>query len=274
MGDLNDFKDYLIEREKSDKTIKAYMRDVVQFKTYMKENNITEVHNNLIKEYRDYLLYTRFLSPLSTNRKLVAIHQYCAFNEINVINVSAKFQNQNFLENVITKEETERMIKLATQKKDYKAIALIKTLELTGIRIFELLQLTIKDINSSTIRITGKGKKMRTIFIPSSLNKIWRDYCKYSRKYTKLDALFVGERGKMTERGSDYIIKKYAKLANVPIEKAHHHSWRHAYILRLLEKGVSLEEASDLVGHSNINITKSYARKTKEQLLSIINDLD
>lgn len=274
MNDLQAFKDYLVEREKSDKTINAYLRDVHQFKKYLEENNIEEIHNNIIKDYREYLLYKRYLTPTSTNRKLVAINQYCAFNEINTLNIRVKVQMQNFLENVITKEETERMIDVAKKKKDYRAIALIKGLELTGLRIFELLQITTKDINKSTIQIVGKGNKIRSVFIPASLNKVWRHYCRNGRKSCQSDALFVGERGKMTERGTDYIIKKYAELANVPKEKAHHHSWRHAYILRLLDKGVSLEECASLVGHATVNQTAQYARKTKDQLLSIIEDLD
>jgi len=274
MNDLQEFKEYLIEREKSDKTIEAYLRDVIQFKKYLEENEITEIHNDIIKGYREYLLYKRFLVPTSANRKLVAINQYCAFNEINTLNIRVKIQIQNFLENVISKEETERMIDIAKKKKDYRAIALIKGLELSGLRIFELLQITINDINKSNIQIVGKGNKIRTVFIPSSLNKVWRQYCRSGRKRSQSDALFVGQRGKMTDRGTDCIIKKYAELANVPIEKAHHHSWRHAYILRLLEKGVSLEECASLVGHANVNQTAQYARKTKEQLLSIIEDLD
>lgn len=270
----NEFIGYLKEKEKSDKTIKAYSRDITQFEEYLMEKGREEIHNNSLKEYRDYLLYEKFLSPTSVNRKLVAINQYCSFNEIPVLNIRAKYQLQNFLENVITKEETERMIEKAKEKHDYRAIALIKTLELTGMRISEVLQITIHDINKSAIQITGKGNKIRTVFIPDVLNKIWRDYCSKQRNYVYSDILFVGQRGPMTDNGTNLIIKKYAELANVPIKKAHHHSWRHAYVLRLLENGVSLEEVCDLVGHSNINITKSYARKTKEQLINIINNLD
>lgn len=274
MNDLKSFKEYLIEKEKSEKTIVAYMRDTRQFKKFLEDYKIEEIHNDVLKQYREYLLYERFLTPTSVNRKLVAINQYCSFYEINTLKVRVNVQMQNFLENVITKEETERMIDIAKKKKDYKAIALIKGLELTGLRIMELLQITTKDINKSTIQIIGKGNKIRTVFIPSSLNKIWRQYCKSGRGKSQSDALFIGQRGKMTERGTDYIIKKYAKLANVPIEHAHHHSWRHKYILNLLQRGITLEETASLVGHSNVNITAQYARKTKEQLLSIIEDLD
>lgn len=274
MKNIIDFKDYLIEKEKSSKTIEAYLRDIRQFEKYLKENKINEIHNSTLKKYRDFLLHSKFLAPTSVNRKLVAINQFCSFNEINVLNVRAKFQLQNFLENVITKEETERMINAAKKKKDYRAIALIKTLELTGMRISEVLNITIHDINHSAIQTIGKGNKIRTVFIPDALNKSWIDYCKYQRNYVYSDILFVGQRGRMTDKGTNLIVKKYAELANVPIKKAHHHSWRHAYVLRLLDKGVSLEEVCDLVGHSNINITKGYARKTKEQLINIINNLD
>lgn len=272
---METFEGYLREKEKSEKTIEAYLKDISQFKTYIKEKEIEHITNSTLKDYRDYLLYERFLTPTTVNRKMVAIHQYCIFNDITVFSIKAKFQLQNFLDNIITQEETERMIKKAYDNRDYRTVALISTLSLTGMRISEVLSLTIKDINKSTIQILGKGKKLRMVFIPSKLNKIWRLYCAEGRNNkVQTDALFVGQRGKMTDKGTDRLIKKYAMLCNIPKDKAHHHSWRHGYILRLLEKGVSLEECADLVGHSNINITKGYARKTKEQLLNIIEDLD
>lgn len=274
MSDLQGFQDYLIEGEKSEKTITAYLRDILQFMEYCKENDIKEWHNTTMKQYKEYLLYTRFLTPASANRKLVAINQYCSVNEISATTAKVKIQTQNFLENVVTKTETERMVETAKRKRDARAVALIKTLELTGMRISEVLQLTIRDINKDAVLITGKGKKMRTVFIPKSLNKIWLTYCRTGRRNTVLDYLFVGQRGRMGTDGADYLVKKYARLSDVNIDKAHCHSWRHAYILRLLEKGVNIEEVADLVGHSNIQITRSYARKTKEQLLSIIADLD
>ena len=75
------------------------------------------------------------------------------------------------------------MVEKAKEKHDYRAVALIKTLELTGMRISEVLQVTIHDINKSAIQITGKGKKIRTVFIPEILNKTWKEYCIYQRNY-------------------------------------------------------------------------------------------
>ena len=92
----SEFIKYLKEKERSDKTIKAYSRDINQFEEYLAEKMIKEIHNNSLKEYRDYLLYEKSLSPITVNRKLVAINQYCSFNEIPVLNIRAKYQLQNF----------------------------------------------------------------------------------------------------------------------------------------------------------------------------------
>lgn len=269
-----EFKEYLIEREKSNKTIEAYLRDIHQFLKYCKENKIEELHNEQMKEYKEYLLYKRFLSPTSVNRKLVAIHQYFMFCEIPVTTTKVKVQSQNFLENVISKDEIDRMIEVAKNKRDYRAIAIIKTLELTGVRVSELTQFTIKDLYNDTVQVIGKGNKIRSVFIPKSLHKIWLDYCKYSRKNTTLDYLFVGKRGRLTRSGIDRIIKKYGELANIKFEKNHCHSYRHQYAKRLADSDVSIEVIADLCGHGSIETSRLYTRKSKEELLNIIDDLN
>jgi integrase/recombinase XerD len=274
MYSLDGFQDYLIEKEKSDKTIKAYLVDINQFFDYLKENNITELHNDVIKTYKEYLLYHKFQVPTTVNRKLVAIHQWCLFNEIAVTTTKVKVQNQNFLENVIDKSSIDKMVEIAKSKRDLRAIALFKTLQLTGMRVSESLSLTIKDIHKDTIQITGKGKKIRMVFVPKVLKQIWLDYCRNGRKYTYTDYLFVGERGRMTRVGADYIIKKYAKLANVKIETAHAHSFRHHFCKSLSEKEISIDTIADLAGHSSIETSRLYIRKSKEELLSVIEDLD
>lgn len=271
---IKEFKEFLIDKEKSEKTISAYLKDIHQFINYCKENNIYELHNDTLKAYKEYLLYKRFLSPTSVNRKLVAIHQYFMFCEIPVTTTKVKVQSQNFLENVISKDEIDRLIEVAKNNKDYRAVAIIKTLELTGVRVSELTQFTIKDIHSDTAQIVGKGNKIRSVFIPKSLRKVWMDYCKYSRKNTSLDYLFVGKRGRLTRSGIDRIIKKYGALANVKFEKNHCHSYRHQYAKRLADSNVSIEVIADLCGHGSIETSRLYTRKSKEELLSIIEDLD
>jgi integrase/recombinase XerD len=269
-----EFKNYLIEKEKSQKTIEAYLKDIHQFYDYCKNNRITDIHNETIKQYKEYLLFKKFLTPTSVNRKLIAIHKYFMFCEIPANTTKVKVQTQNFLENVLSKEEIDSMVKIAKEKKDYRAVAIMKTFELTGMRVMEITQIQIKDIHSNTIQIVGKGNKIRNVFIPKVLNNIWMDYCKLSRINKGWDYLFVGKRGRLTRSGIDRIIKKYGKLANVKFEKNHCHSYRHQYAKRLADADVKIDVIADLCGHASIETSRLYTRKSKEELLNIIEDLD
>lgn len=274
MYSLDGFEYHLLKKNKSNKTIKAYVRDVSQFLCYLKDNNILEIHTNTLENYKDYLLYEKFKVPTTVNRKLVAIHKWCLFKEIVVETVKVKVQTQNFLENVIDKNSINKMVEIAKKKNDLRAIALFKTLQLTGMRISECLSLTTKDIYKDTILITGKGKKLRTVFIPKSLKETWLNYCRNGRKYTSTDYLFVGKHGRTTRVGADYIIKKYAKLANVDMKTAHCHSFRHYFCKSLSDRNINIETIADLAGHSSIETSRIYVRKSKEELLSVIEDLD
>lgn len=276
MEGLKEFQDYLIEKDKSIKTIESYSRDIRQFYKYLKDNEITEIHNATLKQYKEYLLYERFLTATTVNRKLVAIHQFFMFNEISATTNTVKIQSQNFLENVLDKSQVNMMVEKARKNKDLRAVALLKTLELTGMRISEALEyVTIKDLNSNSIEVVGKGNKRRIVFIPKSLNKVWREYCRNGRKKTTLDYLFVTQKGKMTRRTADRIIKKYANLCNIPMEKAHCHSLRHMYCKRLGENpNITIDVIADLAGHQDISVTRRYLRKSKEELLNIIEDMD
>lgn len=272
---IKEFQEHLIEREKSSKTVEAYTRDIHQFYNYLKTNNIIEIHNDTLKSYKDHLLHEKFLTATTVNRKLVAIHQYLSFNEISATTNIVKIQSQNFLENVLDKIEVDKMVDIAKAKRDLRAVALFKTLSLTGMRITEALSLTINDIHKNSVEIVGKGNKRRMVFIPKSLNKVWLQYCRTGRYKTTIDYLFVTQKGKMTRETADKIVKKYGELCNIPKEKCHCHSFRHLYCKRLGDNpNITIDVIADLAGHQDISVTRRYLRKSKEELLSVIEDLD
>lgn len=276
MKGLKEFQEYLKEKDKSMKTIEAYSTDIIQFYNYLKEKEITEIHNETLKKYKEHLLYEQFLTATTVNRKIVALHQFFTFHEILAATNVVKIQSQNFIENVLSKEEVDKMVVMARRNRDLCSVALLKTLELTGMRISEALDYcTIKDLHNNAIEVVGKGNKRRTVFIPKALNKIWLEYCRTGRKNTTLDYLFVTQKGRMTRRTADRIMKKYAALCNIPIEKAHCHSLRHLYCKRLAENpNITIDIIADLAGHQDISVTRRYLRKSKEELLNIIEDLD
>ena len=272
---LDNFIQYLYDNEKSNKTIKAYNNDILQFIEYNKSKYLHKIKNQDLKEYKEYLLYDRMLEPTSVNRKLVAIHQFLIFNEIVAKTKNVKVQNQQFMRNLINKKEIDKLIRAAMMKKDIRTKALILTGYLTGARVSEVLQIKTKDINSQVIRILGKGSKFRNLYIPKKLNDVWNEYYNSNKRYKNSDNLFTGQRGKLTPSGVTHILKKYSILSGVPKEKCHYHNLRHAFVVNsLLDKHLDITIVQSLVGHQSIQTTAGYSRVTEEELLELIDDLD
>lgn len=267
---LNEFEFYLKQIRKSKKTIDAYILDINQFLNYI-DNPISKITNMEIENYKEYMINKKNYSITTVNRKLVAINLFFKFNQIPIVIIKEKLQNQNFLNNVLTYDDIENIIKQAKKKNDYRFIAAITTLKLTGLRISELLQLKVSDINKDTITILGKGSKRRNVFIPIKVRAAWQEYIPY--RINKSDFLFTGERGAITRSTFHKHIRKYGELAKIPKEKLHLHNNRHYYCKSLADKGISIDTIADLVGHSDINITKLYTRKSKQELLDIANTL-
>lgn len=282
---IENFEASLLEEERSLKTVEAYQGDIIQFFDYLEENGIEEIHNDVLKEYKNYLLFDKEvpnsekkgLAPSSVNRKLISIHRYLEFNEIAAKTNPVKIQHQNFLENVVTKTEIDDIVTAARNDSNYKAIAIIRTLELTGMRASEVIQLKTDDIYSSEVMIIGKGNKSRIVLIPEELNQIWIEYCQKERTQMKkasiYKALFIGRRGPITRGGIDKLIKKYGEKANVDAPKNHAHGFRHGYCKTLDDNGVPINDIADLAGHSTIETTRIYTRKSKEELRDVINKI-
>ncbi|WP_315074470.1 tyrosine-type recombinase/integrase [uncultured Clostridium sp.] len=274
---LEKFKKSLLEDDRSSKTIDAYISDIKQFFDYLEKNDLEQIHNDVLKQYKHHLLLELELAPGSVNRKLISVHRYLEFNEIVAKTNPVKIQKQNFLENVVTKDEIDAIVAAARSNSDYKAVAIIRTLELTGMRAFELLQLTIHDIYSDEVMVVGKGNKSRMVLIPDSLKKVWLEYYNKERVFMKkarsYDALFIGQRGPTSKNGVDILIKKYGEIAGVDYERNHAHGYRHGYCKTLSDNDVPIDTIADLAGHSSIETTRIYTRKTKEELRNVIDKI-
>ncbi|WP_291567037.1 MULTISPECIES: tyrosine-type recombinase/integrase [unclassified Clostridium] len=267
--EIKHFQEYLLRERKDLKTIAAYCKDVELFFTYIKKstNDIDEMD---IEKYKEFLFGQAYKVP-SINRKMAALNVFMKFSGKSIKIRQEKVQLQNFLDNVIEREELSKIIKKAEEEKDYRAKALLSTIYYTGMRISECLQLTIHDIEKDIILIRGKGNKYRYVFIPNKLRTIWEQYMTVRIK--KTEKLFTGERGAITRSTSNKIFKKYAELVGVDKKKAHNHNLRHLYCRKMITK-VDLATLADLAGHSDINITRRYLVKSKKELLDIVNTLD
>lgn len=270
--ELYDFIEYCNEY-KSSNTVRAYKKDIEQFLEYLKmiNENISTLSFQHIEDYKDYMINQMKLNVKSINRKIVAIHEFLTYSQIAVTVKPLKIQTQNFLEDIFSSDEVQRIIHITELNNDYRAKALILTLELTGTRISECLQIQLSDIKQDSVNVIGKGQKRRNIFIPKKLQNVWQEYLPYRIK--KSNALFTGRQGAISRKTGYNIVRKYGILAGIDKKKVHPHNFRHYYIKSLLAHNVEITSVSDLVGHSDINVTRQYARKTKKELLDIINDI-
>lgn len=272
---LEDFVDYLYENDKSEYTIKSYKKDLEQFYSILG----SDIENITKRDIRVYIreLKNRNLNIKTINRKLTSLSQYIKFlNEemnlkISVTIKNQKIQSQEYLEDMLSKEDFNKLISFTHEREDYRAKALFCTLYYTGMRVSEMLQLKVTDCQKDRIQIRGKGGKYRNIFIPEKLHEVWEKYIVVRKE--KGEYLFTGSKGVLTRIGVHKIIKKYADLANINPNVAHAHNFRHLFCLSMVEKGFSLDVVADLAGHSNINTTRIYTRKTTKELVNAINEL-
>ena len=276
-------EDYRVEkaRTKRRNTVDAYMSDLAQFRSFMGKN-LEEVDKDELDRYVAQLL-GKLMKARTVNRKLVSIRRFIDYlnsredfqQKIFVEVPLIKIQKQDYLEEVLTRNDFERLIRISEREKDKRAVALFNTLYLTGVRVSELIQLKACDINRQTVTICGKGGKYRDIFISDKLRECLKDYAT-ARKLKRDGYLFVNINNDkpMDRQAVHNIIKKYAGLGKVKLSRAHAHNFRHLFCFRLLEEGLTLDEVADLAGHTDINTTRIYTRKTKGELMKAINRLN
>lgn len=154
----------------------------------------------------------------------------------------------------LSREEYKKFINAADNKK-YKLI--IELLYKTGVRISELLNLKVKDIDLDTgkIIVCGKGKKERVVYIDKDMIEKIKHY-----KKGRSGRLFP-----MTQHAVQAYFRRKRKEAGLD-EKVTPHALRHTYATRLLELGMDIRLIKELLGHSDISTTQIYTKVSEKQL--------
>lgn len=276
---LEQFVNELVNAEKSDNTISSYRNDIMQFIDFIGERNLTK---KIVIEYKKQLEKQRnpkgdLYKPASINRKLIAINKFISFigKDDSKVKVN-KVPKKQFIEDVLTVEEVESLINTAKECKDFRAAAIITTLAHTGLRVSELVALTVDDEDQEMITVKGKGDKPRDILMSDKVREALQEYFVHERSnhnHAPNKALFIGQRGAMTRASVDAIIKDYCESCGIHKDKAHAHAFRHYTALRLVDNGLDIGSIADVLGHADIATTAIYTMRSKEQIKEFMNKI-
>lgn len=279
---LNSYFVYLRDVKKSsENTVQAYKRDLQKFVDYAEVVGIVdfcEVDTNTVSDFKSYLAVKGLSSPsisrtLSSMRSLfqfLIAEGICTSNPAKAVH-NDKAEKKEMT--VLTAKEVEALL-AQPDINDIKGIrdkAMLEILYATGIKVSELIGLTIDDFNAqlSFIRC-GSDDKERFIPIYPIAAKAILLYIEKSRKLLVGDpsekALFVNISGeKMTRQGFWKILKAYATAANIK-KQITPHTLRHSFAAHLLENGADIHDIQVILGHSDIASTLRYAQFLKDKM--------
>ena len=283
---LTEYFDYLKSKSLSENTIKNYFRDLIDYFNYLNQNNLSAFKSIKPEHIRKMLsfLIDKGFSRLSISRKISAIKSYITFlekfnyssdNYSELITIPKKTR---ILPKVMTEKEINQLIKHVeiNTKKNLRDDALIELLYSTGLRVSEVANLKIGDINfeKSEIKILGKGNKQRVvIFNNKSKEKIIK-YLKNDKRLISLNtgALFQNKfKQSLSPRSIQRLLKKYLNFSGIN-SKYSTHTLRHTFATHLLEGGADIKVIQQLLGHSSPETTKIYTHLSSPALKNVYNN--
>lgn len=284
---MNDFsagyKEYLQKVKKcSDNTLEAYLRDVSQFYDYCTSNDIKKIEAIKETDFKKFLDYLSVLGKSEATKTRITASIRCFYNYLVSINavkvnptVAIKMHKaKRELPGILDANEIVLLLSQPSGN-DYKSIrdrAMLEVLYATGIKVSELLELTLSDVNTEIgiIHITS-DKHERIIPIYQAAVKHLSLYLENARpamiQELDEDKLFVNMNGKpMSRQGFWKIIKQYAGKAGIDKDITPH-TLRHSFAAHLLENGAQLKDIKEMLGHSDISSTQIYAQLIKSKYL-------
>jgi integrase/recombinase XerD len=288
MKDLvEEFLDYLVvERGLSDNTISAYRRDLYKYTDFLeskkKRLHLNEVQRN---DIRDYMVFQkeRSLASNSISRSLVAIkvlHRFLLREKYIKEDIASVLDSPKLwkhLPETLSLSEIEEIIQKPNTRNwlGLRDKAVLELMYATGLRVSELVNLTLDNVNLEVgfLRCIGKGSKERIVPVGRKAQSAIQKYLSKSRVRLKKplspNTLFLSRLGKKISRQNFWkMIKKYAILAGIKKDITPH-TLRHSFATHLLEHGADLRVVQEMLGHADIATTQIYTHINKDRLKSI-----
>lgn len=271
-------------RHKSLNTVESYKRDVTQYISYLDGTGVTDISSTTKTTVLSYLLYLQKEGRASStvSRTLASLRSYYLFMMQNGVVKSNPTSNleaphvEKKIPKILSGEEVELLLE-QPKNCDNKGIrdkAMLELLYATGIRVSELINLDVSDVNvpMSFVRCKG-GKKERIIPMGHQAKDALENYINNVRKYMVKDenetALFVNCSGaRLSRQGFWKLIKYYQHIAGIETDITPH-TLRHSFAAQLLENGADLHSIQEMMGHADISSTQVYSRMMNSKIKDV-----
>ena len=267
--ELERYREYLVETEKSEATIEKYIRDIKSFEQW-KQGNF-EVTKEVVIEYKNYL--REHYKTASASSMLEAVNRYFQWlGWENVCVKGIKSQRQMFsYEKELTMDEYRKMVEMARQEGKEQLALLMETIAGTGMRISELPSVTVEAVVLGWAEVLGKGK-CRQIYLPKELRRRLEQFCQ--EKGIQKGSVFISKHGNPLNRSNVWKqLKHISEKAGVDSEKAFPHNFRHLFARTYYKKYKDIVYLADILGHASIDTTRIYTKTACESHVEMIESL-
>ncbi len=272
------------EKNASPHTIDSYRRDLQQLALFLSEKKVSlaRIDNVVLRSFLA-TLYEKEIKKSTAARKLAAMRsffQYCIrmkwIND-NPAKVVATPKQDRYLPSFLSEAEVEAFLDLPLSDRplDLRDRAILELLYATGLRVSELVGISLEDISFTErlIRVKGKGKKERIVPFGRMAEGSLKNYVRAKIFIFKGDidteALFLNYRGeRLTTRSVQRIVDKYIDSSAMR-RKISPHSLRHSFASHLLSRGADLRAIQEFLGHESLATTQKYTHVDLKRLLEV-----
>jgi len=281
-----EFLEYLTHQRKfSPATVRSYQLDVGRFYEYLHSVNMKDDRVDLTT-IRDFLMQQRQtgVGKRSLKRRLSGLRHYYEYLrdhghvKSNPFKLISSPKAGSKLPQVLFAEQVEWIITSCKQRSDELAlrdVALLELLYTSGLRVSEVVSLTLQDVDlrGRMMRVLGKGNKQRLVPLAHGVQASISEYLTtlrpllFARSVEKAKSnVFLSNKGMpLTSRGLQFILHNIEKKTNIYLN-LHPHKLRHSFATHLLENGADLRTIQELLGHASISTTQVYTHVTTEAM--------
>ena len=279
------FMSYLHNVKKmSENTRLSYERDLHKFQNFLAELGVCEMSKVSRTNLNSYVLYLekKKFAPATISRNIASIKAFYHFlykeklvnedisEELKAPKVEKKIPD------TLTVAEVDRLLEApcANTPKELRDKAMLELLYATGIRVSELISLTLPDVNlKMNFVICKDGSRERIVPFGNKARKAVLTYLETARGALvtddKEEVLFVNCSGRpMSRQGFWKLVKFYTNRAGIEAEITPH-TLRHSFAVHLLENGADLHSVQEMMGHSDISTTQIYINKNRNRIREV-----